>query len=74
MVQPVEQLPLVQQAVVSEKNIYWYRSTIERAKIIALVIKSSHWEGIFVDDKGVNWKSLEIVSAKKIFYLLKLKG
>ena len=39
------------------------RSTIE-GKHFALVIKSSLFEGMFVDDKGVNITSLEIVRAK----------
>ena len=38
-----------------------------RANNFALVIKSFLFMGIFVVDKGVNCKSLEIVSAKKYF-------
>ena len=36
-------------------------------KKFALVIKSSLWEGIFVDDKCVNCTNLEIVHAKQYF-------
>ena len=38
-----------------------------RAKNFALVIKSHLFEEIFVDAKGVNCASLEIVREKKIF-------
>ena len=38
-----------------------------RGKIFSLIIKSSLWEGIFVDDKDVNCKSLETMRAKNIF-------
>ena len=36
-------------------------------KNVALIIKSSLYEGIFIDAKGVNCASLEIVRAKKYF-------
>ena len=36
-----------------------------RAKKIAFVVKSYHFEGIYVDAKGVNCASLEIVRPKK---------
>ena len=39
----------------------------ERGKNFALIIKSSHFEGIFIDAKGLNWASLDIVHAKKYF-------
>ena len=39
----------------------------ERDKKIALIIKSSLFEGIFIDAKGINCASLEIVRAKKDF-------
>ena len=48
--------------------------TPKRAKIFALIIKSSLLEGIFVDNIGVNCTSLEIVRAKKYYthkYILK---
>ena len=38
---------------------------LKMAKHFAIVQNSSIGEGIFVDDKGVNCTSLEIVSAKK---------
>ena len=38
-----------------------------RAKNFALV-KSALFEGLFVDAKGVNCMSLEIVHAKKIYF------
>ena len=41
------------------------REELNSAKKFALVIKSSLWEGIFLD-KGVNCTSLEIVRAKKM--------
>ena len=37
------------------------------AKNVALDNKSSLWEGIFVDDKGVNCTNLEVVRAQKYF-------
>ena len=48
------------------KRIYCIEAQ-ERVKIFALIIKSSLFEGIFIDAKGVNCASLEIVSAKKYF-------
>ena len=39
----------------------------DRGKNFALIIKSSLCEWIFIDAKGVNCASLEIVSAKKYF-------
>ena len=39
----------------------------ERGKNCALIIKSSLFEGTFVDVKGVNCASLEIVRTKKYF-------
>ena len=39
--------------------------SLERSKNFALIIKSSLFEGIFKDAKGVNCASLEIVRAKK---------
>ena len=43
-----------------------YRSE-ERGKKFALIIKSSLFEGIFIDAKRVNCASLEVVCAKKYF-------
>ena len=45
-----------------------YIESQERGKSFALIIKSSLFEGIFIDAKGVNCASLETVHAKK--YLL----
>ena len=39
----------------------------ERGKNFALIIKSSLFEGIFIDAKGVNCASLETVRAEKYF-------
>ena len=39
----------------------------ERGKNFILIIKSSLFEGIFMDAKGVNCASLETVLAKKYF-------
>ena len=39
----------------------------ERGKNFALIIKSSLFQGIFTDAKGVNCASLEIVRARKYF-------
>ena len=39
----------------------------ERGKNCALIIKSSLFEGIFIDAKGGNCASLETVRAKKYF-------
>ena len=39
----------------------------ERGKNFALIIKSSLFEGIFIDAKVVNCASFEIVRAKKYF-------
>ena len=39
----------------------------EGGKNFAIIIKSSLFEGIFTDAKGVNLASLEIVRAKKYF-------
>ena len=41
--------------------------TQERGINFALIIKSSLFEGIFIDAKGVNCVSLEIVRATKYF-------
>ena len=40
----------------------------ERGKNFALIIKSSLFEGIFIDAKGVNCATLEIVRAKKYLF------
>ena len=40
---------------------------VKSPKKFPLVIKSAPWEGIFVDDNGVNCTSLGIVCAKKYF-------
>ena len=40
----------------------------ERGKKFRLIIKSSLFEGILIDVKGVNFSSLEIVRAKKYFF------
>ena len=40
----------------------------ERGKNFALIIKSSLFEEIFIDAKGVNCEGLEIVHAKNISY------
>ena len=45
-----------------------YIEAQERGKNFAIIIKSSLFEGIFIDAKGVNCASLETVPAKK--YLL----
>ena len=37
----------------------------ERGKYFSLIIKSSLFEGIFIDAKGINCASLETVHAKK---------
>ena len=37
----------------------------EKSKIFKLITKSSLFEGIFIDAKGVNCTSLETVRAKK---------
>ena len=42
-----------------------YIEAQERGKNVALIIKSSLFEGIFIDAKGVNCASLETVCAKK---------
>ena len=39
----------------------------EKGKNFALMIKTSLFEGIFIDAKGANCESLEIVCAKKYF-------
>ena len=39
----------------------------ERGKNFALIIKSYHFEGIFIDEKGVNCASMDTVRAKKYF-------
>ena len=39
----------------------------DSGKNFALIIKSSLFEGIFIDAKGVNYASLEIVHAKIYF-------
>ena len=39
----------------------------ETGKNFSLIIKSTLVEGIFIDAKGVNYASLEIVRAKKYF-------
>ena len=44
-----------------------YIEAQERGKNFALIIKSSLFEGIFIDAKGVNCASLETVRAKKYF-------
>ena len=41
-----------------------------RAKNFGLIIKSYLFEGIFVDAKGVNYVSLEIVQQKNISHFL----
>ena len=46
------------------KRIYSIEAQ-EWGKNFALIIKSSLFEGIFIDAKGVNCTSLEIVPAKK---------
>ena len=46
------------------KRIYCIEAQ-ERSKNFALIIKSSLFEGIFIDAKGVNCASLEIVRAKE---------
>ena len=48
------------------KRIYCIEAQ-ERGKNFALIVKSSLFEGIFIDAKGVNFASLEIVRAKKYF-------
>ena len=45
-----------------------YIEAQETGKIVALIIKSSLIEGIFIDAKCVNCASLETVRAKKYFY------
>ena len=42
------------------------KETKESCKNFALIIKSSLFEGIFIDAKGVNCASLETVRAKNI--------
>ena len=44
-----------------------YIEAQERGKNFALIIKSSLFEGIFIDAKGVNCASLDIVRATKYF-------
>ena len=44
-----------------------YIEAQERGKNFALIIKSSLFDGIFIDAKGVNCASLETVHAKKYF-------
>ena len=46
----------------------------ERGNNFALIIKSSLFEGIFIDAKGENCASLEIVLAKKTFLLTISEG
>ena len=41
----------------------------DRSKNFALIIKSSLFEGIFIDAKGLNSASLETVRAKKKFLI-----
>ena len=41
----------------------------ERGKNVALIIKSSLCEGIFIDAKGVNCASSETVLTKEIFFI-----
>ena len=48
------------------KRIYCIEAQ-EMGKNVALIIKSSFFEGIFIDTKGVNYASLEIVRAKNYF-------
>ena len=40
---------------------------LERGKNVALIIRNSLFEGIFIDAKGVNCASLETVHAKQYF-------
>ena len=48
--------------------VYYYYYRTKEAKQIALVIKSSLKEGIFVDNKCVNCASCYIMRSKKIFH------
>ena len=54
--------------MVESKRIYCIEAQ-EGGKIFALIIKSFLFEGIFIDAKGVNCASLDIVSGKKIFHV-----
>ena len=59
-----------------EYGLYRRRSSIEAqlgAKIFALFIKISLFEGIFVDAQGLNCTRLEIVRAKKYLTQIFLK-
>ena len=49
---PIHSVQHRQEAV--PKNISTCIEELKRAKNLALVTKSSLWEGIFLDDKGVN--------------------
>ena len=48
------------------ERLFIYRG--ERGKKFALIIKSSHFEGMFIDEKGVNCASLD-TAYKKIFHI-----
>ena len=50
----------------SDQRISTGIEELKRAINFPLVIKSSPCEGIFVDNKSVNWTNLEIVCAKSI--------
>ena len=54
------------QEKVVPKRIYCIEAK-ERGKNFGLIIKSSLFEGIFIDAKCVNCASLETVGAKKYF-------
>ena len=50
----------------SDQRISTGIEELKRVINFALVIKSSPCEGIFVDNKSVNWTNLEIVCGKNI--------
>ena len=50
---------------VSPKRIYCIEAQESGKNFALIIIKSSLFKGIFIDAKGVNCASLEIVRAKK---------
>ena len=51
---------------ITKENLYI--EVQERGKNFALIIKSSLFDGLFIDEKGINCASLEAVNAKNISY------
>ena len=62
-------IPIINSPYLSQTKEELCIEAQERGKHFALIIKSSLFQGIFIDAKGVNCASLEIVGAKKIFHI-----